>query len=81
MIPIFYQKAQQRLGELTDVMAAIYASNFTVDELHDIMAFYQSPAGQKYIQRAPMIAQQSMAAGQQFGREVAKDVEQEMSGH
>jgi len=81
MMPIFSQKAQQRLGELTDVIATIYANNFTVDELHQITAFYQSEAGQKYLSRQQAILQQSMAAGRQFGQEVAKDVQEEMSGH
>jgi uncharacterized protein len=81
MIPIFNQKAEQRLDELTAAMATVYASNFTVDEIHDITAFFRSPTGQKFIQRQPSILQQSMAAGQQFGREVASDVQQEMSKH
>jgi hypothetical protein len=81
MIPIFNQKAAQRLDELTAAMATIYANNFTADEIHDITAFFRSPTGQKFIQRQPNVLQQSMAVGQQFGREVASDVQQEMSQH
>jgi hypothetical protein len=81
MIPIFNQKAAQRLDELTTAMAAVYANNFTADEIHDITAFFRSPTGQKFIQRQQSIVQQSMTAGQQFGREVASDVQQEMSKH
>jgi uncharacterized protein len=79
MIPIFNQKAEQRLDELTTAMATIYANNFTADEIHDITAFFRSPTGQKFIQRQQSVLQQSMAAGQQFGREVAGDVQQEMA--
>jgi uncharacterized protein len=81
MIPIFNEKAQQRLDELTTAMATIYANNFTADEIRDITAFFRSPTGQKFIQRQQSVLQQSMAAGQQFGREVAADVQQEMSQH
>ena len=80
MVPIFNQKAAQRLDELSNAMATIYARTFTIDELHDITAFYRSATGQKFIQRQPSIVQQSLAIGQQFGREVASDVQQEMSG-
>lgn len=80
MVPMLNQKAQQRLSELAETMAAIFANNFTVAELHDITAFYRSPTGQKFIQRQSSIAQQSMAAGQQFGRQIANDVQQQMSG-
>jgi uncharacterized protein len=81
MTPIFNQIAQQRLSELTDKIAIIYASNFTVDELHDIAAFYRSPTGQKFVTQQAIIAQQSLLAGQQFGQEVARDVQQQMSSH
>jgi uncharacterized protein len=81
MIPIFNQKAEQRLDELTTVIATVYANNFTVDEIHDITAFFHSPTGQKFVQRQQTVIQQSMAAGQQFGREIASDVQQEMSQH
>ncbi|MFY9694795.1 MAG: DUF2059 domain-containing protein [Xanthobacteraceae bacterium] len=80
MMPLFTQKAQDRLNELTDAIAVIYANNFTVDELHDIAAFYRTPTGQKPIARQAVIAQQSMAMGQQLGRLIAQDVQQELSG-
>jgi len=80
MIPIFTQKAQDRLAEMTDKFAIIYANNFTAAELHDLITFYQSPIGEKLIQRQPVIAQQALAIGQEFGREVAADVQQQMNG-
>lgn len=80
MMPVFAAKAQDRLNELTEAIAAIYASNFTVDELHDIAAFYRTPTGQKLIARQAVIAQQSMAMGQQLGRLIARDVQEELSG-
>jgi hypothetical protein len=81
MIPIFNKKAEQRLDELATVIATVYANNFTADEIHDITAFFRSPTGQKFVQRQQTVLQQSMAAGQQFGRELANDVQQEMSQH
>jgi uncharacterized protein len=78
MMPIFAEKAQQRLTELTDTMAEIYARNFTLNELHDLVAFYQTPTGQKFIERQPVIAQASMAAGRTFGQSVARDVQDQM---
>jgi hypothetical protein len=80
MIPMFNQSAQKHLGELTDTIVAIYARNFSVDELRAIAVFYRSPAGQKFIERQAAISQQSLAAGQQFGQAVAGDVQQQMSG-
>jgi uncharacterized protein len=81
MMPAFYESAQKRFNELADSIAVIYASNFTADELRDIIAFYRTPTGQTLLARQATIAQQTMTMGQQFGRSVANDVQQQMSGH
>ena len=41
-----------RVSELTDEVAKLYATNFTEQELKDILAFYQTPAGKKMLDRA-----------------------------
>lgn len=79
LMPRFNQAATQRLNELSDTMATIYARNFSVDELHDITAFFRSPTGQKYLQLVPTLTKQSVAAGQQFGQEIVQEV-QRLSG-
>jgi hypothetical protein len=38
---------KERKGELLDQFARVYALNFTMDELQAIVAFYESPVGQK----------------------------------
>jgi hypothetical protein len=81
MMPMFNESAQKRVNELVDTIAAIYASNFTADELRDLTTFYRTPTGQKFLARQAAIAQQSMAAGQQLGRAVMSDVQQQMNGH
>ncbi|HEX3502451.1 MAG TPA: DUF2059 domain-containing protein [Xanthobacteraceae bacterium] len=81
MMPVFNESAQKRVNELIDTIAVIYASNFTADELRDVIAFYRTPTGQKFLARQPTIAQQSMAAGQELGRAVMGDVQQQMNGH
>jgi uncharacterized protein len=78
MIPIFNQSAERHLSELTDAITAIYARNFTVDELHQLATFYRSPAGQKLLQRQPDIAGESMAAGQHLGQAIMADVQRQM---
>ena len=81
MMPAFNDSAQKRVKELTETLAAIYANNFTADELRDLAAFYRTPTGQKFLARQPAIAQQSLAAGQQLGRAVMGDVQQQMNSH
>jgi len=40
-------------------MPAIYARYFTVDELHDMAAFYRTSTGQKTLQRMPKVLGES----------------------
>lgn len=66
------------MGELIDAVAVIYANNFTADELHDMTAFFRSPTGQKYLERQQAILEQSVVAGQELGRAITNDIQQEM---
>jgi hypothetical protein len=79
MMPVVQEKMAARLGELSNAMAAVYASNFSAAELHDLTAFYKSPTGQKLLQKTPVIAAQTMAAGQKFGQAAAADAQKQMT--
>jgi len=53
----------------------MYAQNFTADELRDLTIFFRTPTGEKYVQKAPAILQQSMAIGQRFGQSIAPEMQ------
>ena len=57
--------------EFVGLAALIYAKHLTVDEMQQLQAFYESPIGQKVLQAMPAILQESVVAGQEWGREVA----------
>jgi hypothetical protein len=44
-----------RLPELTDIITEIYASHFTVDDLHALEDFYRTPIGRKVLAEQPKI--------------------------
>jgi uncharacterized protein len=77
-MPLLLDNAQKRVDDLANTIATIYASNFTPQELRDLIAFYQTPTGKKLLERQNVIAQQSMAAGQELGRAVVRDVQEQM---
>ena len=79
IMPIIINGASQRLAAFGDMLANIYAQNFSVDELHDLTAFYRSPTGQKLIARQPTIARASMVAGQQFGQTLVADLKEQIT--
>ncbi len=74
--PILLESLNSRFQEFIDLIAPIYANNFTASELHDIAAFYRTPTGQKLMEKLPGVTQQSFAAGQKFGQTLALDVQQ-----
>ena len=63
-----------RVNEIIDQVAALYARNFTAAELNEVVAFYRGPTGQKFIQKLPLITQESMVIGQRFGQSIAAEL-------
>ena len=66
-------------SSMVDAIAAIYADNFTAQELRDIENFYRQPTGQKLLAKTQTILQQSMQVGQTFGKKAAEDLAQRMA--
>jgi len=74
MIPAMLEIFNARSGEIVESMAAIYARNFTVDEMQQVISFYRTPIGQKLLDKLPVIFQESVAAGNKFGQAVAAEL-------
>jgi len=56
-----------KMPELMDRMAGIYARNFTVAQMSDMIAFYRTPTGQVMLEKMPVVT----AEGATAGRDVA----------
>jgi uncharacterized protein len=78
LMPIIQDKMGARINEMEDAVVAIYASNFSAGELRDLIAFYKSPTGQKFLQKTPIVTQQTIAAGQKFGQSAGTEAQKEM---
>jgi len=78
MAPVLLDKMNARLGELVDAVVLVYASNFTATELRDLVAFYQTPTGQKLLQKTATVTQQTMIVGQKFGQSAGADAQKQM---
>jgi hypothetical protein len=74
IVPGMLDAANARLPELLDLVARAYARTFTVNELHEIQAFYVTPTGQKLRQNLAIITQETTAIGQQFGNSITADL-------
>ena len=58
--------------ELVDLVVPIYDKYYTIDDIHALTQFYQSPVGQKTIKVLPQLSAQAIDAGQRWGQTVAE---------
>jgi hypothetical protein len=68
------KESEPRVNELVDASARYYASHFTEAELKSILAFYQSPLGQKMLVEEPKSVDESMAYAGEWGDNLSAEV-------
>jgi hypothetical protein len=61
-------------NDMIEQAAALYAANFTVEEMRQMDAFFHQPVGQKLLQRWPTIAQQASQIGQEVSSKATEDL-------
>ncbi len=60
--------------ELVDLIVPVYDRNLTHDDVKELIRFYESPTGKKFVSVLPKITQESMAVGEKWGRDLAMKV-------
>jgi hypothetical protein len=75
IMPMVAEAANERIGQILDTIANVYARNFTADEMRQLTAFYRTPTGQKLLEKTPLVAQQSMEAGNKIGVQIMQDLQ------
>jgi hypothetical protein len=68
------QQLKGRESEIGDGMAQVYASEFTEQELKDLVTFYKSPLGKKLIEAEPRAIGLSMAFMNSWAQNFAETV-------
>ncbi len=63
-----------RLSELTKHVANLYVRHFTEAELKQLLAFYQSPLGKKFLAQQPQIVDSSMKYAQGWANNLSDQV-------
>lgn len=71
-------KFTARRGELIDEVAVAYARMVPVEDLKAMTAFFQSPAGQRFVALQPELTRQTMAVGQRWGEKLGREVDMEV---
>ena len=67
-----------RFSELTTEVAKNYASHFNEQELKDLLAFYKSPVGVKFVSEQPKVVEASLQFAQTWANTLSDQVIQRM---
>lgn len=62
------------IGQLINMILPVYQKHLTEADLKGIIAFYETPVGKKYAEKTPLITQESMLAGQEWGKKIGEKV-------
>jgi hypothetical protein len=63
-----------RRNEIVDEIARLYAQRFTEAEMKEVIAFYKSPVGKKFVVDEPAVIDQGLARTQAWTNKLSDDV-------
>lgn len=70
---------QLSLNELTEMLVPVYEKHLTIEDLKELIKFYESPTGKKFAKTTPLIMQETMQIGQQWGIKIGEEFAKKMS--
>lgn len=72
----FWEEVAKEINadDLIKLVIPIYEKYYSEEDIDQLINFYKSPIGKKMQEVTPLLTQESMAAGQVWGREIAEKV-------
>lgn len=67
-------RAEIRSVDMVALVGPVYDRHFTEEEIRGLIAFYETPLGRRTIERMPIVMQESMEAGQEWGEAAGQRV-------
>jgi uncharacterized protein len=61
-------------AELVELVVPVYVKHLTAEEMEAAIAFYRSPMGQSMLSKMPLVMEESMRLGQEWGTDVMQRV-------
>jgi len=80
LISLFFDKFHAKLDvqQLVDMAIPAYKKYYSDEEIKQLIAFYQTPLGQKMLDVAPKLVAETQAAGQTWGAQLGRECMQEV---
>ena len=67
---------KESFPNLINQLSPVYQKHLSEEDLKTIIAFYNSEAGKKFAEKTPLIAQESMVVGKQWGIELGQKIQE-----
>jgi uncharacterized protein len=71
-------RKQVHASDLMDMVVPIYVKNIEEADLDELLRFYTSPSGQRFVAKQGLIMQEAMTAGQAWGQQLAQKAIEEL---
>ncbi len=75
LVALFSEKVSAP-GGMKDQLIPIYKKYFSDQEIRELIAFYQSPIGEKIILVMPRVVNESMKAGQRWAESLGPEIDE-----
>jgi hypothetical protein len=72
--PVVLDEMKALVTEFLGPIADIYARNFTVNEMREMTTFYRKPTGQKFLDKSPVVTQETATIAQNIGNALAREM-------
>ncbi|UCC83546.1 MAG: DUF2059 domain-containing protein, partial [Gemmatimonadota bacterium] len=70
----FAARLRQDVDRFIEILVPLYDRYLTLDEIRQLIAFYESPLGRRLVEIQPILAAESMLAGQEWGGRLSMEV-------
>lgn len=74
----FIARARAERGALIDSIVPVYDRHFTVEELREVLRFYETPVGRRMMLAMPDIMRESMVVGQRWGFVIGQEIGEQL---
>jgi hypothetical protein len=64
--------------ELMQMLEPVYSKYLSIEDLHELIKFYESPIGMKFGKQSTLIMQESMQIGQEWGLKIGEEFQKKM---
>lgn len=69
---------QTSMNDIVDMLAPVYRKHLTEVDMQTVIDFYQTETGKKFAEKTPLITQESMQIGQEWGRKIGEEFVKKM---